>query len=301
MPLDFRYHVVSLIAVFLALALGTLVGFTLVSNPGLEEQVRKMGERLTEIRAEGRLVNEQLQKERQVGLGFSKRVLPVMLRGRLAGRRIAIITDHPVADAGLPQRLSDTLTQAGALVTSVTKIMRPFVSLRTSTEKAQALCEELQIEPAEGQDLRSLLASRLAEQLVLGLPEVPWRLARAGLIERSEDGNYQIPVDCVVLLTGPEHVSEVSVEKVDLPLVATCRQVNVRVVACEPRDTPNSMVSVFSGNIPTVDNVDTPPGQLALALTAGGKDGDYGVKDTADELLPAVKPVTSATPPVRGR
>ena len=201
-----------------------------------------------------------------------------------------------MAESALTENLSDALEQAGALVTSITKLRQPFVHLRPGT--AKNIRAELDIELAEGQDLRSLLATRLAEQLVQGLPEIPWRLAHAGLIERS--GNYEVPVDCVVLLTGPERLDSVAVEKIDLPLVMACRQVNVRVIACEPKDTPNSMMAFFRRqNIPTVDNVDTLPGELALALAIAGKNGNYGVKETADELLPALEATAPAPPPSR--
>lgn len=39
-------------------------------------------------------------------------------------------------------------------------------------------------------------------------------------------------------------------------------------------------------HISTVDNIDTVPGQMAMVLALNGQSGHYGIKSTAQKLLP---------------
>ena len=52
---------------------------------------------------------------------------------------------------------------------------------------------------------------------------------------------------------------------------------------------PRSRRSPAAG-IATVDNVEQAPGQVALVFALLGADGDFGVKEDADSLLPDLLP-----------
>ena len=61
----------------------------------------------------------------------------------------------------------------------------------------------------------------------------------------------------------------------------------VRVVACEREETRVSTASVLkSAGVSTVDNADSELGHIALVYTLSGLQGNFGVKPTADRLLP---------------
>jgi hypothetical protein len=59
------------------------------------------------------------------------------------------------------------------------------------------------------------------------------------------------------------------------------------VVGAERTDTEESSVELFdSHDIPTVDNIDLVAGRVAMVSVLRGAEGNFGVKGTADELLP---------------
>ncbi len=61
----------------------------------------------------------------------------------------------------------------------------------------------------------------------------------------------------------------------------------VRVVGAEREDTDPSSIEFFDEQgLATVDSIDQLPGKVALVLALDGADGNFGVKDTADSLLP---------------
>ena len=61
----------------------------------------------------------------------------------------------------------------------------------------------------------------------------------------------------------------------------------VRVVGVERTDSDPSSIEFFSDHgAASVDNVDQLPGRVALVYVLGGAEGAFGVKETADALLP---------------
>src|SRR5918911_117938 len=93
--LDFRYHVTSLVAVFLALVVGIVVGVG-ISGRGfvsksertkLENRIDRLQTRLDEVSAE----NDALRQEQQSSRVFVTDAYPVLMQNRLAKRRVAVI------------------------------------------------------------------------------------------------------------------------------------------------------------------------------------------------------------------
>ena len=70
----------------------------------------------------------------------------------------------------------------------------------------------------------------------------------------------------------------------------------VPAVGVESTDAAQSATKAFErGGLSTVDDVDKPVGRLAtVLLLAGASSGQYGVKDTADDVLPPF-PLRAAT------
>ncbi|MDI6826989.1 MAG: copper transporter, partial [Armatimonadota bacterium] len=120
MPIDFRYHLTSLVAVFLALALGILLGSNFIAGSSVERQVSKrLEQQFSQLQAENRsqqrtisTLSERLRKCEE----FERSVLPALVAGRLSGRRIAIIQAGDYMEA--VQSAKTALEEGGAEVTS---------------------------------------------------------------------------------------------------------------------------------------------------------------------------------------
>jgi hypothetical protein len=91
--IDFRYHIVSLVAVFLALTLGILLGSSVIQGAvidALEADIKRYREERDEARAELREVREE---QRSVTGLVRDEIAPWTLDGRLEGARILYVTD----------------------------------------------------------------------------------------------------------------------------------------------------------------------------------------------------------------
>ena len=123
MIIDFRYHIASLVAVFLALGIGVVIG-SLVVGDGLvrsivseqEHLVKRLEQDYDTLKKEARVSQEETQALRQsVDLyeRFARESFPDVIAGRLEGMKITVLDN---SDAPLPPSFLDNLEFSGAEV-----------------------------------------------------------------------------------------------------------------------------------------------------------------------------------------
>ena len=114
--IDFRYHLVSIVAVFLALAIGIVLGSTELQGPTynlLNQTTAKLQNEYDQASSQ----RDVAQQQADLGENYAQAVEPVVLHNLLAGQRLLIITE-PGAPASVVTAISNAATQdAGATVT----------------------------------------------------------------------------------------------------------------------------------------------------------------------------------------
>jgi hypothetical protein len=121
--INFRYHVVSLTAVFLALAVGLVLGSTVLNGPtldALESRVNTLGRDNSQLREQYSLLEEEVEREQD----FAAEAAPMLLADRLTGRRAAVL----VLPGGeeYAAGVAETLTLAGASLTGQVTLTEKF-------------------------------------------------------------------------------------------------------------------------------------------------------------------------------
>lgn len=280
----FKYHVVTIAAIFFALTVGLVVGSLYVS-PSVTDQQKRAILRLQKMQeSDIRTSREQLKQYQN----FVGNVTPVLLHGRLSGVNVAIVLtgDYPEAVA----RVKDALQMANANLLSVTNIEQ---GLDRSDDKLNAdLSAQHASEPRLPVDragVLQMLATILAEgdSPLGGMLDV---LERARLVSREVGSDYLTPAQYVILVAGDRTEPSSHLVNVDRPLIEDLQKHNVVVLACEPQDSVISNIATYRAmnlNIGTVDNVDTEIGQCALVFALRDGKDDYGVKSSAAQLLPS--------------
>jgi hypothetical protein len=281
-----RYHAASLAAVFVALAIGILIGVGFGSdlvNGTADDLEKSLRSDIDERNAKIDDLESQLADERE----FSTAVAPAVVEGRLTGQQIAI-----VAFGGLDDALADdvraALEPSGATLREIAVVREPpdgdaieNVLPRHRQEsrdehltRSATLAGQALIRGGEGFDaLRSALFSRYSGNPG-GLDGVV--IVRA----QPEDMNDRDASDSDLIEDGM--IDGMQNAFGDLPGAAT-----VRLVGAEQTSTDPSSISFFADHgAASVDNVDELPGKVALVYALGGAEGEFGVKDTADALLP---------------
>ena len=122
--ISLRYHVISIGAVFLALALGVVLGSTALSNTllsGLSGQKNNLAAQVSDLQSQRDGLNGQLTDADQFATGIG----PLAVRGTLSQRTVVLILG-PNASQTQAGELSTLITDAGGTVTGQLQLTQNF-------------------------------------------------------------------------------------------------------------------------------------------------------------------------------
>ncbi|MEW6447009.1 MAG: copper transporter [Bacillota bacterium] len=285
MIIDIRYHIITLVAVFLMLGVGILIGTTMVGNETLVKQQRQLADRLEErlngLRMETLEVQErcdQLEAENNTLRLFAQNIVPFTVAGRLNGVRVAVFEVGGPA----PDELLNDLKAAGGIVEPVVTVMNEL----DVKEHQSRIAQDFGWSGTKPEELTAQLAREIGRAVATGRnPAFIDYLAREGLINAT--GSYNSPVKAAVVIGGVEGTQTKRIRAVDLNIIDGLVSEGVLVAGVE-ESTGNgvSIKEYQKWKISTVDNIDTPWGRVALVLSLSGYPGNYGTKETAKEMLP---------------
>lgn len=306
--IDFRYHLVSLISVFLALAVGIALGAgPLESTIGdtLTGQVDQLRVEKEELRAE----LDAAEADVTHAQGAMDAVAPGLLADVLGERRVAVVQVGQV-EPEVVEQVIGRLTQAGATVSATAQVAEAWTDPERRAFR-QSLAATLvgYLDPAPETDAGT--GVELAEALVQGLtgasetdPDVLSEDAQvvldllsgeAALVTFAE--RVTAPADAIVVLAAPAVPAEVdespavetqepTTEEADLlaaqvdagvaiAVAAQARSTGA-VVATGPVRDPGVVSALRTGEdtlgtISTVDAVATPIGQVSVPLALAGR------------------------------
>jgi hypothetical protein len=301
--ISFRYHVVTIVAIFLALAIGTLAGAAFV-QPALQAELQNQTDRLQRNNDGLRAEVDDLRTQLASLGGFVDAVAPSLTRDKLSGTPVVLVTQTGVEEGVLSQTQA-ALSNAGANVLTTVSATDELVSEDPATQEQLATIVG---EPTASADqLPTLAAQALAQGLspstsVVG-GDVLEKLLSAGFLAPVGSGPSQSTLDeighpgqvVVVLSGGRGDEPPLPPEDFAVPLVTRLADLNVPVAAGESLLSDYPYVSLVradgtDGTV-TVDDLDQTMGGAALVLglqdlIATGDGGAYGVKDGADPLPP---------------
>lgn len=286
MIIDIRYHIITLVAVFLMLGVGILIGTTMVGNEALTKQQEEMADRLEEqlnrVRMETLKVHERcdhLEEENNTLQLIAQNIAQFAVAGRLDGVRVAVFEVGGTVSAEL---LND-LNAAGAVVEPVITLMNEF----DITDQQANIAQNFGWHGKEPEEVRAQVAREIGRAVATGQnPTLIDYLNREGLIKTT--GNYNVPVKAAVVIGGVEGTDTRRVSAVDLNIINGLVSEGVVLTAVEESTgNGNSIKEYQKRKISTVDNIDTPWGRVALVLSLSGYPGNYGSKPTAEQMLPS--------------
>ena len=311
--IDFRYHLVSLTAVFLALALGIVVGTALdtptssasggqVEDDGrLEEQSRELTDRL------------------ETADEFEQAVAPALVDGRLAGSSVLVVATGEDVAAEQLEDVGALLVEAGARVNGVVRLRPAYSDPATATGLQNYLTSSglpAGLTLPETADAGELVGAVLAQSLMV--PTAPGASGQdtatvssvlAGLsaldVLTVESASVQ-PADAALVLTGEGYGADAEERAGTLVHLVTALDAagsGAVVAGTAASAGEDGLVGAIrsdpevSAAVSTVDDVDRAAGRisavLALALEREGTSGMYG---TGEDAQP-VPPVQAAAAP----
>jgi hypothetical protein len=304
--INFRYHVVSLTAVFLALAIGLVVGTAALNGPvadSLKNQVTALSKDNSNYRDQANQYRDELNRTQD----FATELAPTLLAGRLAGRKLLLVALPDSKD--YVDQVKSMLTLAGATITAKVTVQDKFFDPNNNTELLDLAERGSQpTVPVAGLPLNSDGVETSSALLALALqqhtPEVAANDLTAVLTAYTErsylsvDKNPLPGAEATVIVSGLPPVDKDAAKKTQSavtfaaqfangkPLVVAGNGVGDGNLISEIRKDPKLVK-----DISTVDNGTTNQGQVATAMAVvervvQNRVGQYGVSAGATSQVP---------------
>lgn len=281
MGVDLRYHLVSLIAVFLSLGLGILVGSALVPNTVLIDRQNRMISRLEKDFAKIRQENKIVDRQNKIHLEFQKEVKSFLIKNKLKNTKVLIIKSSENLSDSFCFSLVNLLNESGAEQVSYL-IMKDRLGLYNLAVKKE-IFHHLGIKSKDLDKIILGLSMRIANEIIEGRSySLLSYLSEKGVVQIK---NYTPSCDYkIIFLTSKDNFLTIT-----LPMVKIFREKQMFITGVETTFSKDSLIKEYKKeNIPTVDNIDTIPGEISLVYVLQGFKGNYGIKNTADSILPKV-------------
>ncbi|MDQ6914746.1 MAG: copper transporter [Actinomycetota bacterium] len=274
---DFRYHALSLVAVFLALMIGLLLGVAIGDKGLVSSGERQLRDTLrSELRAaqtDASKLRTQLAEQKR----FQDAVYPLLVANRLGGRRIGLVGLGDLPDSTIGA-VRDALQGTGGQLAGVTVVREPVPP--TAVEQVPGASSP----PSPGD--YGKLGGALATALLRG--GKPANALTRALLE-SSSGNLAGARGVVVYRAPrqPGGPDAPNVDAFEAGLVGGVLANGAQAVGAEDTGTMPSQIRWFrTHRVSSVDDLDQVAGKGALVFVLAGANGAFGIKDTAQALLP---------------
>jgi hypothetical protein len=307
--INFRYHVVSLTAVFLALAIGLVVGTAALNGPlsvDLKNRVNALSDQNTQYRSQvSQLIAESKKTEE-----FANQSAPLLLGGRLNTSSLVLVSMEEsntyVGD------LAETVALSGAKITGRIVIKDKFFDPKNNEallDLANSVLPPSLTHTPLNSNAAETASYLLAAVLVTQNPPITADTMRYVLKVFSEAGYLSVSDDFagtangIIFVAAQPYTDPLASGKNAAVLTATDQfdKVGALVVAANGVAGSGNIISEVRGDpalsktISTVDNVATPAGRIATTLAVVeqvvfSKTGHYGSSGSASSWLPKLTP-----------
>ena len=303
--IDFRYHIVSIVAVFLALGIGLLMGSGVLGDP-LLENIRDRARDVQEFNDRLKRDVDDLNSELTVYRQFAEAVEEMLVAGVLTGRDVVIV-DVSERNAPLDALVETIEDRAGGSIASIVTTTEKFALV--TPEAVDDLQGVTGLALLEAEDLRTDSARQLGNRIAVlaeGRLTSPSQrsmvllqsLEESGFVDiAEEDEETPIPegASFVVVASGggePLYPVDDFVTALGAGLVRGSAPI---VVVETAESTWGAVEAVrddgdLSDRVDTVDNIDRLSGRIALVMSLDrdpeGEAGHFGEKGGASSVIP---------------
>jgi copper transport outer membrane protein MctB len=301
--ISFRYHIVSIVAVFLALALGIVVGTTALSGPitkDLRNQLDDTKKQRTDLANQVKVLQGRVDDAGQFASTYGAQ----LVAGSLTKKDVVLVV-LPGATSGMQSGLTRQVGAAGGRVTGVVTMTNNYLNQRLGsgiTALATGPTHPVGLTLPETSDPGQLGGALLA--YVLTGKSQPADLAQvlggfSALHMLSLDRSTITPSPNVLVIGHGSKSSKNYGIGAEAALVGALARSGGKVVVAGDEASAGTgglvgTVRSATGSrsaVSTVDDADNAFGQvssvLALAAATRGQLGHYGTEDGADALFPA--------------
>jgi hypothetical protein len=283
-----KYFIITIIAIFLSLSVGIVIGVVMDSQQLFINQQKQLVAQIEEEFYDFKQKNYQLtnrlesyQREKEKNDKFLNSIYDFLINDRLKGLNILLLKiydNHNYTD------VVNTLKKSG-----VNKVIQVTINKEITFDSQETLeyfkdKYKIDVNDTQGIEENMLL---LLFKGILGskYTELHYYLKDQGIIDFGHD-SYE-SIDYVIIIDNSFKDKSKIIDSPNKVLINAAKALNIPMMAIEKRDINFSSIPFYKERgISSVDNVDTKFGKIAMIMVISGKEGSYGEKKTAEQLVP---------------
>ncbi len=288
MVINTKHFVITIIAIFLSLAVGVFIGVIIDSqNLFIEQQkviVSQIEEEFDGFRQKNYELIEELKdykEQNDRNNEFIDEIYNKLVDESLAESNIMIInmfTDNDYLD------LKDTLDNIGVKKALGVKVPKDSeINIDTMRKNFKGIAEIGSIKRSEVYqgNIEKVLSKIVMEDRCL----LPFYLKQMDVLEYK--GDIDSAFDYVIIVDNGYKIKNKYYKAFRREFISLIKDNSIPAMVVEKSDTPVSSIPFYKDlDISTVDNSDTKLGKIAMLMVLKGKKGHFGEKETAERLLP---------------
>lgn len=286
---NLRYHIASLVAVFLALAVGLVLGGLVVRQGGFDRQQRAIVTSLQSQYDNLKRTNTRLKTSLDLESAYSKQMTDWWIKDRLKGATVLVVTSgSAVEGAG---DVADTVKAAGGSTAVVTLVKRGFALEDSKVASSVAEVLGSNVASATGSDVAKRL---VAEWTVADMPrDLTNVLVSAGVLKLSG-----LPESVAATLAVDVATSNRDPDPYGLDIAQAYAAAGYYAAGAETRDGQTGVAAAAAARqLSALDMLGTNAGRFTLvSLFTGGEQGFFSTSAHGTSAFPKVPELAAKGP-----
>lgn len=283
---NLRYHIASLVSVFLALAVGLILGTVVVERGLLDAQKRTLVQSLQDEFRSLSTQNDSLRDDAESMRTLAKQTVDYVVAGEMSGKTVAIVGITGRSDAAAA---AQSAVQAAGGTAVIVTVRKPDGGL--GEDDVDAAIESVLRGRREGPATVTVdatsVASVLAAEWASGEPRPLTRAIQGAEALGAEGLRDGVAVDALLVVASSEETADPLAVAIASAMAA--RGLPVAGVEVTTQETKAADAAVDAG-LPAVDHADLPDGVVSLVwVLSRGVKGHFGVDEGAVGRFPEIR------------
>ena len=274
MHINFKYFIVSIGSIFLALGIGILVGSNLGSNETMQKQneaiVKDIDKQFTVLKSKDEELTKENKELKEGNASYKKYIetnQSILTSGKLVGKSIGIISFNSKES----NDMDNTIINAGGQIGF--KILIDDSLFEKGS--AQKINEKLQTKISTNEELVSLITDALKEQNGSTTLNA---LSELGYIKVYKFSGQFDNITNIVVVNGAVSKMKNKAELMEKPIVENLKSDKPVLVVQNSQVNIENLDVFIDMKVATINNIDQPAGQISLinCLSNDKLTGAYG-------------------------
>ena len=290
--IDLKFHVYSIVGIFLALAIGMIIGNAMNKDYNLSKENNKTMNRYADtiknlkLELEKNSIDKEYQKQvLDIDEDFITQISPQLIKNKLKSRNISIFVigrnDQIVAD------IKDLIEMAGGETTSITTVTKAGLFFNENRKEIDDIITESGHGVIKDVTLRRSKFYGIISRVISGeLESCVNSFKKSNLF--SLVGDYNKKPDTILILGDLSSAKGLSDTQSVNIMTNSLKGTGLPVIGGETTGKTNSPSVWSSEDIPNVDNIETALGKISIIYALADKSGRYGIKKTSNKKYPVI-------------